>query len=237
MKTFVIVILIIIASFIFGVIGFNFIVMPLWVGMHEEITVPNVCGKTLEEAEEMLSKFELKSEVKAQKFSDTPEGIVISQNPLPTRRVKKGRIVELCISKGIEKVKVPWVQGLLVSQAQNLIESSGLKLGELNYEYSTTTPEGRVVYTIPSQDSFVPKGYKVDIFVSGVVKESTMPDLTGKSLKEAKEEISRLSLNLVVKYIAEPSSLGAVILQSTPAGTIVKTGDSLYLIVGRPSQK
>ncbi|MDI6839303.1 MAG: PASTA domain-containing protein [bacterium] len=237
MKTFGIVILIIVVSFALGVIGFNFIVMPLWVGLHEETTVPDVCGKTLEDAKNTLSKLELKSEVKAQKFSNMPEGVVISQIPLPTRRVRKGRIVELCISKGIEKVKVPWVQGLLVSQAQNLIERTGFKLGELNYEYSTTVPEGKVIYTIPSTDSLVPKGYKIDIFVSGVVKQSTMPELTGRSLKEVKEEVDKLGLDLVVKYAAEPSSLGIVILQSPPAGATVKAGDSLYLIVGRPSQK
>ena len=233
MKTFWTIILIIVGSFGVGVLGFNYIAMPLWVGLHEETSVPDVCGKTLEDAQKTLAKFELKTQTMAQKFSNLPEGLVVSQNPLPARRVKKGRVVELCISKGKEKVRVPWVQGLLESQATNLLESSGLEIGELEYKYSTTVSEGRVIYTIPPSDLLVPKGSKVDIFVSKRGKETIMPDLTGKSLKEAKEEANKLGLNLYIRYTGKPSFLGAVILlQSPPAGTPINPGDSLHLIVG-----
>ncbi|MCK4351867.1 PASTA domain-containing protein [candidate division WOR-3 bacterium] len=235
MKTFGIIILIIIGSFAVGFLTFNYIVIPLWVGLQEEATIPDICGKSLEEAKKILTESEFKSQVIAQKFSQLPQGLVLSQNPLPMRKVKKGRTVKLCVSKGEEKAKVPWVKGLLLTQGQNLLLTSGLEIGELEYQWDNIVGEDRIIRTEPMSDSLVPRGTKINIFVSrGREKRLLMPDFTGRSLKEVKKEANKLGLNLEINYTAEPSSLGIVIIQSPLPGTPVKRGDFLNLIVGEP---
>lgn len=232
-----IIVLTVIGSFIFGVLLFNYVIMPLWVDLHEETTVPDVCGKTLEEAEEVLKGFKLKTKIVTQKFSSLPKGIVLSQNPLPTRRVKKGRLIELSISKGEEKVKVPWLEGLTLTQAQNLLLSSGLKGGTIKYQYSKTIEEGRVISTDPPSDSLVILDTEVSLLVSQGRPGIYIPDLTGKILKEAQEIVQELGLNLKVEYTTEPSTMGIVILQSPGSGTTMRVGDTINLIVGPPAEE
>lgn len=234
MKFWALAVLIIFGSFFVGLLAFNYIAMPLWVGLHEEVSVPDVCGIKIEKAKEILSKSGLEAEIKAQKFSDSPELTVISQYPSHDRRIKKGRKVALCISKGKEKVRVPWVRGMLLTQAQNLLQNSDIKIKEIIYEYSDSIPDEQVIRTEPPADSLITKNSSVTIFVSQGITELVLPDLTWKTLREARREANVLGLTLDVEYIAHPSPDGVVIAQSPLPGSPIRPGDILKLVVGLP---
>jgi len=234
LKTTGFVILILIGSFGIGVLSFNYIAMPLWVGLHKEVETPDVCGKPIEEAKKILAEAGLKSEIKAQKFSELPERIVISQTPLPTRKVRIGRVVALCTSRGKEKCKIPWVKELLLPQAENLLGNAGIKVREVIYEYSKEIPNERVIRTNPPADVIVTKGTQVDIFVSQGGLNFTMPEFTWQILRKARERAEELGLILDIEYIAEPSPEGIVIAQSPLPGAPAQAGDYLKLVVGLP---
>lgn len=234
-KTLLVAGLLLCASFLVGVLIFNYIALPLWVGRFEEIAVPDVCGKSLEETTKILSEQGLKVKVEAQKFSDVPEGIVISQHPLPARRVKRGRSISLCVSRGREKVRVPWVKGLKLSQAEDLIERSGLTVGEIIYEYSEDLPNDEVVQTKPESDVLVLRGTEITVYVSQGLTEFRIPDFTWKTLRDVQYEASRLGLILEPEYAAmERSPLGLILAQSPLPGTLAKSGERLKVIVGAP---
>jgi len=81
-----------IASVIALVILFDKVVMPLVVRGGEVVRVPNVVGKTFEEAEKILAGRNLIA-MKGYERYDTkrPMGSVLYQNPTPNSEVKAGR--------------------------------------------------------------------------------------------------------------------------------------------------
>lgn len=234
MKNIVKAFIIFIATAVLGVIIFNFIVLPLWTGFRNEVQTPDVCGKRIDEAQKLLKKVGIVPEIKAEKFSAVPEGIVIYQNPLPNRWVKKGRIIELTISRGKEKTRIPWVYKLDVQQAIQAIENANLTIGEIIYEYSDEVPPESVIGTQPSMEKIVQKGAKINLIVSKGSEELKLPDLMWKTLKEAKEEAAKLNLFIKTKFISTPSELGIVIDQQPSPGTNVHQKDTIQLIVGSP---
>lgn len=222
-------------SFIVGLIAFNFFALPLWVGVHEEVAIPDVCGKPLEQAKNELNKAGLKFEIKAQQFSSLPKDIVISQYPLPARKVTREKIVQLSVSRGKEKVKIPWIAGLVLYQAQDMLKSSGLEVGEIIYEYSDEVEPDRVIGSEPKVDAIVYKGSKVNILVSQGEPEIVMPSLVGMTLRDVQGEMSKLGLAPPeVEYVTKPSPLGLVLTQKPSSGERVKRGDPVKLLVGSP---
>jgi serine/threonine-protein kinase len=228
------VLLFLLGSSLIGILAFNYIALPLWVGRYEEISVPDLCGKELEEAKEILSDLNLKARVEAQKFSTVPRGIIISQHPLPVRRVKKGKTISVCLSRGQEKVQIPWVQGLLLPQAQNLLRISGLNIREVIEEDSDEIPNDEVIRSEPAADVLVLRGADITLYVSQGLTDFRIPDFTWKTVREVEAEANRLGLILIKEYAAEPSPLGVVIAQMPLPGTPSKSGKELKVIVGAP---
>jgi beta-lactam-binding protein with PASTA domain len=61
-----------------------------------------------------------------------------------------------------------------------------------------------------------------------------MPDLIGRTRREAEDEMVRLGLSYVVIEVATPvAPAGTVYNQSPEAGRAVKRGDSVTLLVAR----
>ncbi len=243
LKTFGLFVVVMGSSFIIGVLIFNFIVMPLAVGLHREVNVPDVCEKEFTKAKEMLDSLGLEGVIASYKFSELlPEGYVISQTPLPSRRVKKGKKIKLILSKGEEKVSVPYTKGLLLEQAKNLISSTGLGIKEIRYICSEE-PKDEVVKTIPVHNTLIPKSSEIILIVSnGEVRLTLgMPELTGKTLKESKEIIEELKLFLgKVEYTGENEVAGQdefrtvdsaiVLIQFPMPGAEISIGDTVNLI-------
>lgn len=225
--------LIMVGSFTLGVLIINYIIMPRVVRLGNEVEVPDVCGKSLSEAQSMLKNFYLKGVVSGKKWDDQiPENFVISQKPLPTRRVKKGKKVYLVISKGKEKVAVPNLLGLSRVEAENFVTSMGLSVKEIKYVHSNF-PSNTVVATDPPFNTHVTKSSGITLFVSSGKEELTMPNLIGKDLWEAKSILEKLGLNLgEIKYIDEVSAgSGEVFFQFPRPGKKVVKGDTVSLII------
>lgn len=223
-----------VGGIVLGGVIFNFIALPLWVGKYQEVSTPDVCGKEFEKAKEILKSYGLRAKLKAERFSKAPKGVVVSQYPLPRRKIKKGRIVELCISRGEEKVQVPWVEGLTLEQGENLLNNIGLKVREIIYEYSEEIESNRIIRSYPPSDSFVPRGTEVTLYISEGGVTFLLPDFTGKTLREAQWEAQRIGVILEVKYIVKPSPLGIIVAQTPLPGTPVMSGEHINVIVGLP---
>ncbi|MBQ9544192.1 MAG: Stk1 family PASTA domain-containing Ser/Thr kinase [Clostridia bacterium] len=157
-----------------------------------------------------------------------PRGQIISQLPEAGSRKKiadNNHFVNLTlkVSKGSENIPVP---DLTVTEYRRAIVALGdLELGySIQMIYSNTILEGYVVSTDPAAGTEVAKNTEVVLFVSSGQELSfvTMPSLIGKTLPEAKKELSDSSL-LLGKVTREPSEAetGTVIAQSVDADSSV----------------
>lgn len=135
----------------------------------EGVTVPDVEGKSKEEAVSILEKEGFVVNVTESYDAAVENGHVISQSPEADTTAPEGSSITIRVSQGTEdtKVRVPNVIGLTEEDATVTLVESGLAVGSIQ----ETTNENadlidKVCYQSYSEGSFVDKGTTVDIKVS-----------------------------------------------------------------------
>ncbi len=128
------------------------------------VTVPNVKGKTAEEAESLLSDKKLVVSKVEQPSETVKKGYVIDQSPASGATVYEGDTVTIFVSSGTE---VPDVTGLRESDARSALESKRLTVKVINQTATDPTdPQiGRVVNQNPAAGTMVEPGSEVAITV------------------------------------------------------------------------
>ena len=203
----------------------------------KEVDLPNVVGKSKEEAKQQIESAKLKFEIQSEEYNkDVPEGYVISQDPIHKEvhnNVKEGSEVKVVISKGQEKAIVPKVTGMKQDEAVKALESAKLKV-EIVEEENKKVEAGYVISQETDANTEIYAGDTVKIHVSTGIKKVTITDVTGKSQADATSELEGLGLK-VVATTAEDSSKdnGVVIKQSIDAGKTVEDGSTITITVNK----
>lgn len=232
MKRLLTYVIIILIFFIIGILLANFLIMPIFVRQGVEVVVPNVCNLPLDSATIILKKAGLQSIVTERRYDRIIEqGRVIIQEPLPDTKVKKGRIINLSVSLGVEKITIPFITGLEFVKAQNILDRLGLVISDIDSSYSDSIGEGKIIRTIPEAEVEVKKGDEIKIIISkGIVLKA--PNLLGLKLDEAENILKSLNLVLgTVNEIEGSGEKGTVIAQSPQPEQAVEAGDSINLMI------
>ncbi len=130
-----------------------------------KVDVPNVVGKTENDAVNLLKNAGLEFR-KTYEYSDSVDaGTVISQNPGKNESVEEGTTVTIVISQGQESVEVPRVINLPQKDGQKELANAGLKYA-VNTEYSDTVEEGYIIKQSVEAGKKVAKGKTITITVS-----------------------------------------------------------------------
>lgn len=200
-----------------------------------EVTVPDLTGLSLEEAEKELSPLELGYTVISNVHSDTvPPAHIVSQEPLPQRKVKKNREIELVLSLGQEYVEVPDLAGRAEHEARLILKEAGLEMS-LHHEYSVTVTSGYVIRQDPGKDFQVIRGETVRVVVSKGEKPVAMRDLQGRQLTDVQEWLAENGLVLrdPKEEFSTEFAAGEIISQFPAPGEPVQAGDSVDLVVSK----
>jgi serine/threonine-protein kinase len=226
----------VVGAFVLGVLTVNFLLMPWFVRLGKEVEVPEVIGKTLEEAGTVLSKAKLNYHLQSQIYDPLiPEGFIARQTPISGKRVKEWKRVYLVVSSGPQSINVPDLKGMRLEQAERSLNLVGLKVGHVLHVYSDTIPGGNVVASNPVFGHELEVGREVDLIVSDGKKQQkfVMPSLLGLSAAEARAIIE--SRGLVLGQIRSIDTEGieenVVLLQGPPAGELVEESDTVELAV------
>ncbi len=136
-----------------------------------QVSLPDVRGKSLEEAQSILEGSGLRVGRVVEVSHDTlPRGYVISQNPAPQTEVAPGSLVHLLISAGkgggTGEVEVPDVVGLRLEEAQEVLARNGLVVGSVEEVSSEGRPGGIVVGQNPQAGELVPRGESLRLQVT-----------------------------------------------------------------------
>ena len=205
-----------------------------------EVSMPNVVGKTKEEAQKEIEEAKLVYEVEKEEYSkDVEEGKVISQDPTYMERfnkVKQGSTVKVVISKGQEKTKVPKVIGMKQDEATKALETAKLKV-EVIEESSKKVQEGYVISQEADAETETFAGETVKIHVSTGVEKASVPDVIGNIEADAKKSLEAQGF-VVATTTSEDSSkaTGVVLKQSIDAGKTVEKGTSITITVNTYKQ-
>lgn len=200
-----------------------------------EVTVPDLTGLSLEEAEKELTPLELRYTVVGNEYDETvPPAHIVSQEPLPKRKVRKNREIELVLSLGQEYIEVPNLVEHTEHEARLMLQNIGLEM-DLGYDYSDTIISGYIIRQDPGKDFQVTRGDTVRVIISKGKKPFAMNNLQGRQLADAREWLEQNGLILRShdeEYSADFAA-GEVISQSPVAGEPVQAGDSVELIVSK----
>ncbi|GLW47814.1 serine/threonine protein kinase [Streptomyces sp. NBRC 14336] len=169
-------------------------------------------------------------------FSDTiKRGRVISTDPEVGSRIRQNSSVNLVVSKGPQVVKVPDVEGYSLDKARERLTAEGLEPGMVTREFSDSVPRGFVVSTTPEAGTERRSGSAVALVVSKG-RPVDVPDVTGESLQDAREELEEAGLKVKVadeQVTSAEFDKGEVAAQTPEAGSQAVSGDTVTLTVSK----
>ena len=198
-----------------------------------EITVPDVTGKQMTLARQILEDQHLRVTVAETYDASVPVGVVVSQTPEAGTMVKEERAITIYVSKGGEELEMPNLRGLNQSDAIDKLQQMGLRLGSA-YETFSDEDSGTVISQDPRSGTRISKGQTVDITVSKgqKIKKVSVPDVKGVPVDRARTIIEGSSLSVGGTSEQESTqAAGTVVSQSPAAGSEVDAGSSVRLVV------
>lgn len=205
----------------------------------EEITLTDITGMSFSDAEKQLSELGLiLKEGSTQSSDEYDKDEIIEQDPKAGTTMKKGDTVTVVVSTGeaAEQVTVPDVKGIDEASAVSHLESRGFKVNK-EYSYSDTVGAGEVYAQSPKANTKAGKGDTVTIQISQGGERVQVPNVKGKSLADAKSELSSAGL----KYTEEEEysdsvTEGSIISQSIAAGEYVNRGNTVTIVVSKGAE-
>ncbi|QPZ38581.1 Stk1 family PASTA domain-containing Ser/Thr kinase [Paramicrobacterium chengjingii] len=166
-------------------------------------TIPSLTGTTWDSAEKTLTDLDLLPTKYEEASADVPAGEVISLDPEAGTRVAPNTQVKVYISTGADLNTIPDVANMTLDEAQATIEDAGLEVGSISSENSASVPKDTVLSTSPAVGEDVPEGTTIDIVISdGMV---TIPDMSGKALETARQELEGEKYALTVIEVTDDS--------------------------------
>lgn len=179
--------------------------------------VPDLRGKSQEEAAEIIQNKNLKADfVEGGYFPTTPTGYVVTQNPYPMTKVKKGRTIQLFLSQGPAKVNVPSLLGQNYGKAAEELLKIGLHLGIITEVFDNEAPPGVIISQNPKQGAEVSSGSAINISVS-VPGLPTVPNLLDIPFEDAKHMIESSGYKIgSVLFVPNQNHARGVVYQQDP---------------------
>ena len=202
-------------------------------GSKEVVVVPNVVNMSVVEAQQTLSKLNLKVQLE-EKFGDKDKfkpGTVMDQSVKAGEKRKAGSLIILGISKGAELKGVPELKGMSLNKATITLEEVGFKVGKIERKYVKGERIGTVLEQIPKATDKAPKGSEIALVLCEGDKE--IPALIGKTKQDAEKLLKGAGLVLGnVRVVADPNVKRDVVVASNPdAGTKLAEGDKVDITV------
>lgn len=217
-------------AFATGLIVFNSVLMPRLIHGVGQVTVPDLAGRTLTQAEQQLTAIGLQLSRAGERFDPAvPRGAVLSQDPPAGERVRGSRRVSVVVSLGEEFSSVPAIYGESQRSAEALLRSAGLKVGFITRAPSDMVGEGLVAGSDPGAESVLPRDTPVNLLVSmGAGEESfVMPDLSGREIGGVRRQLEALGYKVVTP--AGVAQMGTIVAQDPPAGSRITRATTLVL--------
>lgn len=222
---------IIVAVIIVGVI----IISSLFIDMLKDSkktndwTMPDFVGMDFNDAVSMYGN-NIQFQQEGQEFNEAEPGVIIEQSIEVGSEFKKGDILKVTISKGMETEEVPDVTDKNAQLAEDILDQAGF-VPEIRNSSSTDIKKGNVIKTEPSAGQMAHKGSTIIIYVSlgeeaGQIK---IDNWVGKTVDEASMLADHKGLKVKTKGEASYEPEGQVIKQSIEEGEKVEKGTEITL--------
>lgn len=210
-----------------GLLLAAFFALRVYTKHGEGLNVPNLKGLSFENAKTKLEEMGLRYEIDSVYMADQEPGIVLDQDPNSGTFVKDNRTIYLTVNTArAPKIKFPEIEFKSLREAEAILESFGLKLGDTTYKPDVSKD---VVLqasfggqTIKAGD-ILPKGSRIDLVLGDGRGngEVDIPELTGLTKDEAVFSLkgSNLSLGSIIYEGDITDTANAIIIKQDPTPT------------------
>ena len=189
----------------------------------ERIEIPSLEGLTPDIALQKISELGLTAGDINEVFDMKIEkGKVIRTDPKTGEKVKRKAIVNLDVSKGIEKVGLVSYVGKGGDEALSELTNSGFDVN-VSYKFSDNIFKGQVISQSPDKSDSIELGSKVELVVSKGPEFVFVPNVLGKSKNDASLDLENLGLRVTIKGSGKVNNI------SPNIGTKVKQGAVITL--------
>ena len=204
----------------------------------ELIAVPDVTGKTLEEAKSSIQSAGFTVGTTTQSYSDKVDsGKVISQDPTANTKKAKGTAINLTVSQGAQTIEVPNLSGMTADEAKKTLQASGLKYQAGTAEYSDTVEKDHIVRQDVAAGSKVAKDTVVTYYLSLGSEGTSVPNVVGQTRSSATATLNNAGFYVTVDtQYSSTVAEGTVISQSPTSGQKLKAEGTVNIVVSKGSE-
>ena len=206
------------------------------------VDVPDLRGKTLIEANTLLTKKGLYIKVEGEDYDPlTVPGRIVRQDVPAGNKVKEQRGIKVFLSKGPKVWSIPELTGQTIEEAEPVITKSGLRIEKIIRLHSHSIEKDKIIAQRPNPDEVAwgspsqkpeesgARQYGLSLIVSSGPYEMTYscPEFSGKGREEALALAERLRLNVQLSGTGE-----RVISQRPKPHALIKSGEPVHLQMG-----
>lgn len=208
--------------------------LAFWLGRPKTVSMPDVSGLTLTQAEQKLTAQNLDPGTVTKRSSNQiKKNHVIATNPKALAKVKQNTKVKLYVSSGPKLITIGNYVGQSYTRAAAVLKAKGVTVKRQNQSSSEVA-----IGTVMQQSATVgqrinPKKTTVTLTVSAGQRELTLADLVGKTKTQIQSYASRESLNVSFNYKYADNKKGTAISQSPAAGSILTEGSTISVTLSR----
>jgi serine/threonine-protein kinase len=219
------------------VIILDLALLPSLIHNREVVKVPDVVGKDVKDAINLMEEAGLVvAKINELSSDKAPQGYVISQIPRANMEVKKERSVYLTVSKGQETVEVPYLVGMPLRTARVNLTNKGLSVGNVEYVFNDTYGVDTVISQSVSYPNKVSYGSSINLIVSkGPENLVKVPNFIGSNYDEAVKIINEIGLSVGnISFEKHHTYIeNTVINQKPEPGSTLKKLDKIDLIISK----
>jgi len=204
----------------------------------KEVKVPDVVGKNVDDAKKQLEALNLVLVEADRENNDAAEGTIIKMNPDADTMVKEKTEVRVIVSSGPKGTKMPDLEDLDLDRAKVILKSYDIEDSAIivTEDFSNDVPKGQIISHTPKKDAEINSKTKVTLVVSkgAEIKLTTVPNLKGLDVEEAKSRLTDAKLKPVVKEVdTQNQNENGKVLGQQIEGTKVEQGTPITIEVGR----
>ena len=189
-----------------------------------EVAVPNFVKMSAQEAERTAAANGLLYAMEGQFYSaDVPEGHIVSQQPEPGSKVRRGWRVRLAQSLGPQRTVIPDVVGESSRAAELNLKRRGLDVGTIATARIPGQPEEQVVAQSPPANAIGVASPKISLLVTlaDEPQPMVMPNFIGRQVGEATAIITQAGFK--VAHVRMATSQPSAAAEATPNTSVTAT--------------
>ncbi len=202
-----------------------------------EVSTPDLVGFSTTQAERDAASHGLHMRIEDHIYSSLPKDAVVRQSPASGSELKRGELVHVVVSLGVQTTTIPRLDDRSLHAAQIELLSEGLQTGEISSVHLAGFAPDFVLQQSPPAGSTNATSPHIDMLLSMGAPEVAyvMPALEGLSAAEAEQrlEAAGLKLDKITPLPLTGKPLGTVTSQLPLRGARVQAGESVELQVAQ----